>query len=217
MQITLASGSPRRAELLRLTGWTFDTCETRVEETRPEGEEPLARAVRLAREKASASARVCRENGVTLAADTVVAAGKRILDKPQDDGQAAEMLQMLRGGVHQVITAIVLTGADRQQVEACRTDVPMREYSPQEQADYIAGGSPFDKAGGYGIQDADFNPVDVDALSGCYANVMGLPLCHLVRAMRSMGYEPPADVPAACQQYTGYDCGVYEAILEGDL
>jgi MAF protein len=216
--LTLASGSPRRSELLDLTGWEFDTCQTRAEETRPGGEEPRSRAVRLAMEKAEAAERVCPENSMTLAADTLVAYREKILGKPRDAGEAAGMLEELRGRQHLVITAIVLTHPEQgPQIEVCETAVPMRDYSDQEQAAYIAGGSPFDKAGAYGIQDQDFSPVEVGAMHGCYANVMGLPLCHLVRAMRKFGQEPPVDVPAACQRYTGYDCDVYNAILEGEL
>jgi len=203
--------------LLRLTGWAFDTCTTRAEETRLDGEAPRARAVRLAQLKARAANAACHERSLTLAADTLVALGDDILGKPHDAEQAAAMLDQLRGRKHSVLTAVVLKCGGREVLEVCETQVPMRAYSRREQAEYIAGGSPFDKAGAYGIQDGDFQPVDVAAMSGCYANVMGLPLCHLVRAMRACGFEPPVDVPAACQAYTGYDCDVYPAILEGEL
>jgi predicted house-cleaning NTP pyrophosphatase (Maf/HAM1 superfamily) len=89
----------------------------------------------------------------------------------------------------------------------------MRPYSPREVAAYVAGGSPLDKAGAYGIQDDGFLPVDLERLTGCYANVMGLPLCHLARALRRLGHPSPADVPAGCRAHTGYDCPVYESIL----
>ena len=218
MEITLASRSPRRAELLGLTGWTFSQCSTQAEETKPPGENPRARAVRLARVKARAAGSACSENRLTLAADTLVVLGDEILGKPQDTIQAAEILTRLRGRDHRVITAIVVKDrGDREQLEVCETVVPMRSYSDAEQARYIAGGSPLDKAGAYGIQDGDFQPVALEAMSGCFANVMGLPLCHLVRAMRKLGFEAPREVPAACQRHTGYDCDVHEAILEGEL
>jgi predicted house-cleaning NTP pyrophosphatase (Maf/HAM1 superfamily) len=89
----------------------------------------------------------------------------------------------------------------------------MRRYSPGEAAAYVAGGSPLDKAGAYGIQDDGFRPVALEHLHGCYANVMGLPLCHLARALRRLGHPSPRDVPAACRSHTGYDCPVYESIL----
>jgi septum formation protein len=217
-EITLASGSPRRAELLALTGWSFNACRTQAEETKPPGEDPRARAVRLTKLKALAAESVCEQKGITLAADTLVVANGEILGKPRDAGDAAAMLSVLRGKEHRVLTAIVVRdGNGREQLEVCETEVPMRDYSAEEQAAYIAGGSPFDKAGAYGIQDEDFDPVDMQVMSGCYANVMGLPLCHLVRAMRALGFEPLLDVPEACQIHTGYDCDVYEAILEGEL
>jgi septum formation protein len=218
LEITLASGSPRRAELLELTGWKFSQCSTQAEETQLPGEPARERALRLARVKARAAEAACQEYGLTLAADTLVVDEGEILGKPHDADQADGMLTRLRGQVHTVITAIVLKDHEgRETVEVCETDVPMREYSTEEQVRYIAGGSPFDKAGAYGIQDDDFEPVDLKAMSGCFANVMGLPLCHLVRAMQQMGFEPAADIPESCQLHTGYDCDVYEAILEGEL
>jgi septum formation protein len=218
LEITLASGSPRRAELLDLTGWKFTQCRTQAAETEQPGEAARERALRLAQVKARAAEAACHEYGLTLAADTLVVAEGEILGKPHDANQADRMLTRLRGKVHTVITAIVLKDHEgRETVELCETDVPMREYSTAEQAKYIAGGSPFDKAGGYGIQDEAFEPVDNRAMSGCFANVMGLPLCHLVRAMQQLGFEPAGDVPESCQLHTGYDCDVYEAILEGEL
>jgi predicted house-cleaning NTP pyrophosphatase (Maf/HAM1 superfamily) len=89
----------------------------------------------------------------------------------------------------------------------------MRAYTDQEIEDYIASGEPFDKAGAYGIQHAGFHPVE--AMRGCYANVMGLPLCHLARTLARLGVTPPRDVPAACQAHIGYDCPVHQDVLEG--
>ncbi len=89
----------------------------------------------------------------------------------------------------------------------------MRSYNSEELQAYVRSGSPLDKAGAYGIQDRSFDPVEVDGMSGCYANVVGLPICHIVRAMRKFDYEPVFDVPSRCQAYTGYDCDVYPVIL----
>ena len=74
-----------------------------------------------------------------------------------------------------------------------------------------------DKAGAYGIQDDDPGLVEVGDLSGCYANVMGLPICHFTRAMQALDRKVSADVPANCRQFTGYDCPVYKAILMGEV
>ncbi len=105
-------------------------------------------------------------------------------------------------------TALTLidTASGRSVTEVAVTDVPMRDYTDAEIEAYIASGDPFDKAGGYAIQNAGFHPVT--ALSGCYANVVGLPLCHLVRALRVFGMTPGGDVPLRCQQHHAYECDV---------
>ncbi len=152
-----------------------------------------------------------------LAADTIVVDGERILGKPQDVEEARAMLLALRGRSHRVLTALALVDSDgREQLELCETMVPMRAYSLEAMAAYAASGDPLDKAGGYAIQHAGFQPVELERLAGCYASVMGLPLCHLTRAMRGWGYEPAQDVPGACQRFTGYDCPVYGPILRGE-
>jgi predicted house-cleaning NTP pyrophosphatase (Maf/HAM1 superfamily) len=99
--------------------------------------------------------------------------------------------------------------------DCCRTEVPMRYYSDGEMNAYIASGDPMDKAGAYGIQHPGFQPVV--HLWGCYANVMGLPLCHLVRTLEKMGMISETDVPQACQAALQYDCPVYTQILKGEL
>jgi hypothetical protein len=93
------------------------------------------------------------------------------------------------------------------------TRLAMRTYTDAEMAAYVASGDPLDKAGAYAIQHPGFHPVA--ELQGCYANVMGLPLCHLTRALRAWNVEPPHDVPAACQDHTGRRCPVYATILAG--
>lgn len=87
----------------------------------------------------------------------------------------------------------------------------MRNYSEGEIKEYIASGDPMDKAGGYAIQHEGFHPVE--KLDGCFANVMGLPLCHLTRSLAYFGITPPMDIPGACQAATGYNCPVYHQIL----
>ncbi len=88
----------------------------------------------------------------------------------------------------------------------------MREYGDIEMLAYIESGDPMDKAGAYAIQHPGFCPVD--DLQGCYANVVGLPLCHLARTLQKFGIDLAADVPAACQSTLGYDCPIYEAVLQ---
>jgi len=99
--------------------------------------------------------------------------------------------------------------------DLCVTDVPMRKYSDEEIEAYAASGDPLDKAGAYAIQHAGFHPVD--GLSGCYASVMGLPLCHLTRSLRKLGVEPETDIAAECQAALSYDCPVSAAILRGEM
>lgn len=211
--LTLASASPRRRELISLAGWSFDLQPAAVEEIPSAGETAETMAARLALAKARAAAR--NPGGLTLGADTVVEHRGEILGKPADTREALAMLERLSGESHRVITAVAIVGPGipRPDLEICITEVPMRPYTVAEAAAYVAGGSPLDKAGAYGIQDGGFQPVAVDRLHGCFANVMGMPLCHVARAMRRLGYPAPADIPAACRAHTGYDCPVYESIL----
>jgi septum formation protein len=212
---TLASASPRRRDLMGLTGWDVRVISTDVNERTKSGEDAQALARRLAEAKARSALERSNPEGILLAADTVVEYEGRLLGKPGDERDALRMLTELRGRNHTVVTALAISqpGNGSVEIEACKTSVPMREYATEELRAYVASGRAFDKAGGYGIQDEDFHPVDVDRLAGCFANVMGLPLCHLVRAARRMGVEPPIDVPAACQAYTSYTCPVYAEIL----
>jgi MAF protein len=216
-RIILASASPRRAELLCLTGWKFDLCPVEVDETPAPGEIAHDLVRRLAGAKAEAALQARPQAELLLAADTVVVNEERILGKPQDEQDARRMLIALRGRSHRVVSALVLLGSAGHEVELCETIVPMREYEPGHVAAYIETGSPLDKAGAYGIQDREFNPVDVDRMLGCFANVMGLPVCHLLRAVRRLGKDSPTDVPLACQTFTSYDCPVYAQILRGGI
>jgi MAF protein len=150
---------------------------------------------------------------VVIGADTTVVIEGEILGKPADDLEAAAMLRKLRGRVHQVFTGIaVLDTASRNMLsDLCVTDVPMRAYSDQEISAYVATGDPLDKAGAYAIQHPGFQPVA--AMAGCYASVMGLPLCHLTRLLRQLDLHPSAEVPGACQAFLDYDCRVHPSIL----
>jgi predicted house-cleaning NTP pyrophosphatase (Maf/HAM1 superfamily) len=127
------------------------------------------------------------------------------------------MLRRLRGRTHQVMTglAVLLQGApERMVTDLCVTDVPMRAYREAEIEAYVASRDPLDKAGAYAIQNPDFHPVE--KLRGCYASVMGLPLCHVVRSLRRLGVEPPSDVPARCQDALAYRCPISAGVLRGE-
>jgi septum formation protein len=213
--LVLASTSPRRRELIALTGWPITLRPVEIDETPMPGESAPAMTRRLAAAKARAARSAASNAAVVLAADTVVVDGDELLGKPRDDEEARRMLRRLRGRTHQVITSLVVIAADGSSLfeDTCSTDVPMREYSDAEVESFVSSGGPRDKAGGYAIQDPLFEPVDVTALDGCFANVMGLPLCHVVRTLRRLGVEPVHDVPARCQAHTGYVCPVYERVL----
>jgi len=153
------------------------------------------------------------QDSILLASDTVVSLDGEPLGKPRDAAEARSMLRRLCGRTHQVYTAITLIdlSSDRSITELACSDVPMRAYTDDEIEAYIASGDPFDKAGAYAIQHDGFSPVE--NFAQCYANVMGLPLCHVVRALRQLGVVVPNDVPTLCQKHIRYECPVFEGIL----
>ena len=215
--IILASNSPRRRELLALGGWTFHTRPADVDENQRPGEAPGIYVLRLAESKARKCAESAHPDLVIVAADTAVIDGKTILGKPKDMAEAVEMLKALRGHSHQVYTGLaVLRLADGRLVtDLCITDVPMRNYRDDEVEAYVASGDPLDKAGAYAIQNAGFHPVE--ALQGCYASVMGLPLCHLTRSLDKLDIAPHGDIAEVCQSALGYACPISAAVLRGEM
>jgi len=220
LHLYLASNSPRRRELLALFDWEFDTLTPQVDETPLPGEDGIGYVRRLAKSKVYSSANQASVDGVVIAADTTVVDSTldgeaKIIGKPRDHQEAAEILTSFRGHSHRVHTAISILDkqASNYLSDCCTTLVPMRNYAEAEIEAYVASGDPMDKAGAYGIQNAGFHPVE--ELEGCYANVMGLPLCHLTRTLAAFGIRPLADVPQACQAALGYNCPVYGEILQG--
>ena len=178
--IILASASPRRRELLAQAGYHFTVQPSSVPESRRPGEEAIRFATRLAREKAeevfarhppsSAHAPV-----MVLGADTVVVCDGEVMGKPVDAADATRMLLLLSGRTHHVVTGVaVVWGLGAAEVAAELTQVTMRTLSPQEISDYVAGGEPMDKAGAYAIQ--GYAGRWIPRISGCYFNVVGLPL-----------------------------------------
>lgn len=216
VDLILASNSPRRRELLALTGLTFRVAPADVDESLLPGEAPEEYVLRLARRKALAGAAHGAEADLILAADTAVVDGEAILGKPRDSAEAGWMLVALRGHSHQVCTGLALlqTSDGRLVTDLCVTDVPMRAYRDDEIADYVATGDPLDKAGAYAIQHPRFQPVE--RLQGCYASVMGLPLCHLARSLGRFGLAPTSDVAANCQGALKYPCPIWRAVLNGE-
>jgi septum formation protein len=229
--LVLASTSPRRRELLKLGGWRFETRPADVDESQQPGEAPGAYVLRLAESKARTCAESAQADQIILAADTAVVDGEAtrqlpkpllgespaILGKPKDKAGAVEMLKALRGRSHQVYTGIaVLRLTDGRLVtDLCITEVPMRDYRDDEIEAYVATGDPLDKAGAYAIQHAGFHPVE--SMQGCYASVMGLPLCHLSRSLQRLDSAPHCDIAAACLSALGYACPISAAILRGEM
>jgi len=211
--LILASNSPRRRQLLALADWMFHIVVTDVDESLRVNESPAEYVLRLAETKARAI--TAHPDQIILAADTTVVDGGNILGKPKDNLDAFAMLTRLRGHTHQVYTGVALLRLSDGFLlkELCITDVPMRNYSEEEMQAYIQTGDPLDKAGAYAIQHPQFRPVA--SMSGCYASVMGLPMCHVVRMLRKLDIPPHADVPVKCQTLLEYHCPVSRTILSG--
>jgi septum formation protein len=193
-RIILASASPRRRELLTALGVTFEVAPSHVDEavdaaTEARGPAHTAEvlALRKAREVAAGQPGV-----VVVGSDTVVVLDGQMLAKPADAAEARAMLSALRGRPHEVITGVAVVLDGREAFDHGRTVVHMRAYGDAEIEAFIATGSPFDKAGGYAIQDEAFAPVE--RFEGCRCNVIGLPLGRLAALLATFGVEtaPPA-------------------------
>lgn len=212
-ELILASASPRRQELLRLLGLPFRVMVADVDEDSITDSDPAINVVATAHLKAVTIAVRCEAPAIIIASDTTVALDGQMLNKPANAAAAWQMLRALRGRIHYVHTGLVLlnTATGQMITDVATVPVPMRNYSDAEIATYITTGDPLDKAGAYAIQHPEFQPVN--RLDGCFAGVMGFPLCHLTRALRRMGVPVAVDVAAACQRHIQYDCPVYESIL----
>jgi len=191
LSLYLASGSPRRRELLTQLGLQFERSITSVVEQRDDHETAEQYVRRLALDKARAGVAVAPTDLPVLGADTLVVLEGEILEKPRDADHAAAMLAMLSGQTHRVMTAVAL--ADRQQQLDClvTTEVTFRTLTADDIAAYVATGEPMDKAGAYGIQGIGGN--FVRKINGSYHAVVGLPLVetselvshfHALRALR---------------------------------
>ena len=186
-KLILASSSPRRQLLLRAAGFDFDVESPDVDETVIEGEDPDRMVVRLARKKALAGATT--PDVVVLGADTTVVLDGRILGKPEGEAEAADMLLLIAGRTHVVITGWALAQGARIVEDGFETTlVAMRSVDPAEAAAYAASGEPLDKAGAYALQ-GDGGRF-VSSIGGSRSNVVGLPLKPVVGALRRAGIEP---------------------------
>jgi septum formation protein len=213
--LVLGSNSPRRRQLLALTGLNFSVSSADVDENVQPNESPSDYVLRLAETKARAIK--ANTDQIVLAADTAVVDGTDTLGKPKDNAEAIEMLRRLRGHTHQVYTGVALfrLGDGLLLKDLCVTDVTMRDYADEEINVYVQTGDPLDKAGAYAIQHPQFQPVA--SLSGCYASVMGLPVCHVILLMRKMDIQPNTDFFLSCETLLEYQCPVSNAILSGEM
>ncbi|MDX1553536.1 MAG: Maf family protein [Marinobacter sp.] len=182
--IVLASASPRRAELLRQIGLSFDVRPADIDETPGAGESAVHYVDRLAREKALA-VQANEPNSIVIGSDTSVVLAGKILGKPQDGQDAANMLRQLSGTTHQVMTAVAIASRGACESLVAVTDVRFRRLSEEEIGAYVASEEPMDKAGGYGIQGR--GGIFVEELRGSYSAVVGLPLQETAELLAGAG------------------------------
>jgi len=203
--IVLASASPRRRQLLALMGLSFQVIASEVDEDSHPGEPARELALRLSSAKAEAIAMIHPE-ALVIAADTLVVLDDELLGKPSNEASAFEMLSRLCGRQHQVYSGLTLIHADQRRrcEQVAVTSVTMRDYTEDEIRRYVVTGDPMDKAGAYAIQYPEFDPVA--RVEGCYANVMGLPMCHVYRALSLWGTKPPIHPLDCCPQAVENGC-----------
>lgn len=208
--LILASTSPRRRELIRLFGLELGFFSTDIDEAPHQDEKPDELVWRLSRAKAALAVQHADQGAIIIAADTDVAIDGAILGKPADAADATRMLKLLRGRAHIVYSGVTVAQGARQITQIVKTTVWMRDYSDEDIAAYVETGDPLDKAAAYAIQHDRFHPVE--RIEGCHANVMGLPVCHVYRALKEYGIilnEPDR----ACQAHLDIVCPVARGIL----
>ena len=190
MNIILASASPRRRELLERMGLRFTVRTADHDETMDLTADPEAEVRRVSLLKARAVEQLCAKEDLIIAADTIVVCQGRILGKPADEAEAYEMLRLLSGREHRVITGLCVL---KDGISYCHSEVThlsFVELTDRQIRAYIATGEPMDKAGAYGIQGKA--SIFVPGIRGDYYNVMGLPVCALAQILEKCGIVLPA-------------------------
>lgn len=189
-QLILASASPRRQDILRALGVSFELRPAGIDESRVPGESPVSMVQRLAAAKAAAAA--AGDEGLILAADTAVVLDDEVFGKPGGEGEALAMLSRLSGRIHRVYTAVALRRDGRVTGALSRSDVRFRELGPGEAERYWATGEPAGKAGAYAIQ--GYGGLFVATIMGSYSGVVGLPVFETAGLLRDAGIDllPPA-------------------------
>lgn len=185
MGIILASGSPRRKELLGLFQIPFAVHAADIDETMDPAASPAEETARVSFQKAQAVPR--GEDDIVIAADTIVVCDGKILGKPRDEGEAREMLTLLSGRDHQVMTGCTVLRGEKRETFTEVTDLHFRPLTGQEIEGYVRTGEPMDKAGAYGIQGGA--ALFCERICGDYYNVMGLPVCRLGQTLKAIAPE----------------------------
>ena len=201
VQLALASASPRRRELLSAMGLPFRAVPADIDEELQDGEAPGAAAARLSSAKALTVASHVK-TGYVIGADSLVVLEGRAMGKPADAAEAGRMLRELRGTRHQVTTGVTVVDAatGRRLTGSVTTDITLRNFTDAEIEASISSGTPMDKAGAYAVQDPVLRPAE--SWEGCYANIVGLPVCRVVEMLEELGCELPPQwsmpAPEAC-------------------
>lgn len=185
MEIILASASPRRQQLLELIGLDFKIVVSDVEEDNTKDLQPQELAIAHAIDKARAVSRKVSKDAVVIGADTIVVVDDKVFGKPQDCQHAINMLTVLAGREHTVITGVAVAKGEKVISGSNTTTVKFRPLSPEQIKRYVDTGEPMDKAGAYAIQGK--GALLVESITGCYSNVVGLPLVRLSELLRQMG------------------------------
>lgn len=193
-KIILASASPRRKEILGITGLKFDVCTSDYEEDLSLKLNPRELARFLSRKKAGAVAHR-HKNAIIIAADTFIVFKNRLLGKPHTDKEAEKMLRMLNGKAHSVITGFTVldTGSGKKLSRSVETKVYFKSLSSEKINAYVRSKEPLDKAGAYAIQ--GLGAVFIEKIEGDFFNVVGLPLCALVESLKRFGVNVLNNVP----------------------
>ena len=201
--LILASRSLRRAEILGEAGIEFSVVSADIDEDMLlSGPAPLADAVQLLALEKARSAAGRTVDAFVLGADTIVVLDGHVLGKPRSPRDAVDTLRRVSGRAHDVITGVAVVGpSGESRTDFVSTSVVLRDLEDGEIADYVATGSPLDKAGGYGIQDSSFAPVK--SYDECYLNVVGLPMCVTSELLDNTGLLPPGNV--VCRGHARFD------------
>lgn len=185
MEIILASQSPRRRELLGLFGLPFTISVADIDETMDPSKPAADEVARVSRCKALAVPR--EKDAVVIAADTIVVCQGKVLGKPHTPEEAVQMLSLLSGRDHQVMTGVTVLRGSQERVFTEITDLHFRELTEKEIRRYVNSGEPMDKAGAYGIQGGA--ALFCEKMAGDYYNVMGLPVCRLGQILKELAPE----------------------------